>query len=316
MYRTWYPGAGSGEISNTKQKNMNTGIFFALGAYLLWGLFPIYWKWLHHVSALQLVGHRIGWSFIFLIIVIVFTKRWTKFRSSLTRKVLAVYAASGLLLSVNWLIYVWGVNAGYIVETSLGYFINPLLSVLLGVIFLRERLRPLQWLPIGLAAAGVIHLTFAYGSLPWIALSLAFSFGTYGLVKKLAPLGSLYGLTLETGAVFVPAVTYLLMLDFQGRGSFLHTDFVTHLLLVGSGLVTAVPLLLFASAVQRIPLSMVGVMQYITPTMQFLISVLVYKEAFTSTRLIGFSLVWAALIIFWLEGFFANRVKKKPIGTV
>ena len=290
---------------------MNTGILYALSAYLLWGLFPIYWKWLHDVPALQLVGHRIGWSFFFLILVIVFTKRWTKFRSSLTRKVLVVYMASGLLLSVNWLIYVWGVNAGHIVETSLGYFINPLLSVLLGVVFLRERLRPLQWLPIGLAAAGVLHLTFAYGSLPWIALSLAFSFGIYGLVKKLAPLGSLYGLTLETGAVFVPAVIYLMVIDYQGQGSFLHTALITNLLLVGSGLVTAVPLLLFASAVRRTPLSMMGVMQYITPTMQFLIGVLVYKEAFTSARLVGFSLVWVALIIFWLEGFFASRAKKK-----
>ncbi|MFZ5822165.1 MAG: EamA family transporter RarD [Chloroflexota bacterium] len=286
---------------------MKKGLLYALGAYGLWGLFPIYWKFVKHVPALQVIGHRIVWSFVLLFIVILATDQWTRLRSLLTRRVLAVYLLTGLLLSVNWLIYVWGVNAGYIVETSLGYFINPLISVLLGVFFLRERLRPVQWLPLGLATAGVLYLTFTYGRLPWIAISLAFSFGLYGLVKKLAPLGSLHGLTLETGMVFAPAVAYLLFAEIQGDGHFLRDGLATDLFLIGAGLVTTVPLLMFASAVQRIPLTMVGLMQYIAPTIQFLIGVLVYKEPFDQARLIGFGMVWVALVIFWVEGFWAHR---------
>ena len=292
---------------------MDTGIFYALGAYLIWGILPIYWKWLQQVPALQIIGHRIGWSFILLLTIIFMTGQWKKFRSAWTRRVLTVYFSSGLLLSVNWLIYVWAVNAGHIVETSLGYFINPLLSVLLGVIFFHERLRPMQWLPLGLAAAGVLYLTIVIGSLPWIALSLAFSFGFYGLVKKLAPLGSLFGLTIETGVVFIPAFIYLIVMDSQGQGNFFQGDFLMSLLLIGAGVVTAVPLLMYASAVRRIPLSIVGVLQYITPTMQFLIGVLVYKEVFTSAKLIGFSMVWVALIIFWVEGIVEGRKSRTLI---
>jgi chloramphenicol-sensitive protein RarD len=295
---------------------MNAGIWYALGAYVLWGLFPIYWKWLQHVPALQVIGHRIGWSFILLLIVIIATKQWTKFRSTLTRRVLGVYLIAGLLLSINWLVYVWGVNSGQVVETSLGYFINPLLSVLLGLIFLKERLRPMQWIPIGLAAFGVVYLTWTYGSLPWIALSLAFSFGFYGLVKKTSPLGSLYGLTLETGLVFVPALAYLIFVENTGQGSFGHTGIGSDLLLVGAGVVTTVPLLMFASAAKRIPLTMVGIMQYIAPTIQFLLGVLVYKEPFTRTSLIGFSMIWVALIFFWVEGAFVHRAQKAIVETV
>jgi chloramphenicol-sensitive protein RarD len=295
---------------------MNSGIWYALGAYVLWGLFPIYWKWLHHVPALEVIGHRIGWSFILLMIVIFATNQWKKFRSTLTRRVLGVYLIAGILLSFNWLIYVYGVNSEHVVETSLGYFINPLLSVLLGMIFLKERLRPLQWLPIGLAALGVIYLTWTYGSLPWIALSLAFTFGIYGLVKKTSPLGSLYGLTLETGWVFLPALGYLIYIESIGQGAFGHTGMVSNLLMIGAGAVTTIPLLMFASAAKRIPLTMVGIMQYIAPTLQFLIGVLIYKEPFTTTRLIGFSLVWAALIIFWVEGVFARKTRKPIIEAV
>jgi len=286
------------------------GILYALGAYSLWGLFPIYWKWLQAVPALQLIGHRIGWSFILLMIVILASRQWTKFRSTLTRRVLGVYLIAGLLLSVNWLIYIWGVNSEHVVETSLGYFINPLLSVLLGMIFLKERLRPLQWLPIGLAASGVIYLTWTYGSLPWIALSLAFTFGFYGLVKKTAPLGSLYGLTLETGLVFLPALAYLVYVESTGQGAFGHTGIISGLLMVGAGAVTTIPLLMFASAARRIPLTMVGILQYIAPTLQLLLGVLLYKEPFTQARLIGFSLVWVALIVFWVEGVIARKSQK------
>ncbi len=290
---------------------MKKGIWYAVGAYAAWGVFPIYWKWLHTVPAIQVIAHRIIWSFALLAIIIFVTRQWGAFRrAAFSRRVLLIYLAAAVLLSINWFTYVWAVNAGFIVETSLGYFINPLLSVLLGVVFLRERLRPWQWLPIGLAAAGVIYLTVAYGSLPWIALTLAVSFGIYGLVKKTAPLGSLHGLTLETGLLLVPAIGFLVYTEAAGQGAFLHSGWVTDLLLAGAGVVTTIPLLMFASAAQRIPLSLVGILQYIAPTLQFLIGVLLYREPFDRSHLIGFSVVWLALIIFWLEGFLARRKLK------
>jgi len=293
---------------------MNKGIWNGLAAYAMWGFFPIYWKLLHEVPALQVIGHRISWSFILLIAVILFTKQWQKFRSvALVPKVIGIYALAGVLLSINWLVYVWGVNSGFIVETSLGYFINPLISVLLGVLFLRERLRTMQWVAVGLAAAGVIYLTFTYGRPPWIALSLAFSFGIYGFVKKMAPLGSLYGLTLETALVSPLALIYLLFVQFAGTGAFLHQGSLTDFLLIGTGAVTSIPLLMFASAARQIPLTMIGILQYIAPTLQFLIGVFLYHEPFDQSRLVGFSLVWLALMVFWVENYLANRVPVEPI---
>jgi len=293
---------------------MNKGILNGIGAYVLWGFFPIYWKFLHEVSALQVIGHRIGWSFLLLIMVIVLTNQWKEFRSTaLKAKTIGIYLIAGILLSINWLVYVWGVNAGFIVETSLGYFINPLVSVLLGVIFLRERLRSVQWIPVALAAAGVIYLTVTYGRPPWIALSLAFSFGTYGLVKKIAPLGSLYGLTLETAIVFPIALIYLAYANISGTGAFLHQGVRTDIFLIGTGVVTSIPLLMFASAARQIPLTMIGILQYIAPTLQFLIGVFVYHELFDQSRLFGFGLVWMALIIFWVENYLASRVPVQPI---
>jgi chloramphenicol-sensitive protein RarD len=296
---------------------MNKGILYGIGAYVLWGFFPIYWKVLHQVSALQVIGHRIGWSFIILIIYILVTRQWQEFRGlAFNLKTIGIYAVAGVLLSINWLMYVWGVNAGFIVETSLGYFINPLLSVLLGVIFLRERLRPVQWIPVILVAIGVIYLTVAYGRLPWIALTLAFSFGFYGLVKKLAPLGSLYGLTLETAIVFPIALVYLVFVEVNGTGAFLHDGARVDLFLAGAGIVTTIPLLMFASAAKQIPLTMVGILQYIAPTLQFLIGIFIYKEPFDHSHLIGFGIVWAALIIFWIENFVAHRAPVEPIAEL
>jgi len=295
---------------------MNKGIWYAIGAYTLWGLFPIYWKWLQHVPALQVLGHRILWSFLLLIMVMLVSRQWSAFRKrALTMRVFPIYLASALLLALNWLTYIWAINAGFVVESSLGYFINPLLSVLLGVIFLRERLRPLQWLPVGLAAVGVLYLALVYGSLPWIALTLAFTFGFYGLVKKTAPLGSLYGLALETGILFLPALGYLLLTGISGQGAFLRSGAVSDLLLVGAGLVTTIPLLMFASAAQRIPLSLVGILQYIAPTLQFLLGVLVYREPFSPARLTGFGIVWLALVIYAVEGFFAQRRQPAPLSA-
>jgi chloramphenicol-sensitive protein RarD len=293
---------------------MNKGIWYGIGAYVLWGFFPIYWKFLHNVPALQVIGHRIAWSFIMLMIFVLLTRQWAEFRSvSFNWKTIGIYSVAAVLLSINWLIYIWGVNSGFIIETSLGYFINPLLSVLLGVVFLRERLRPMQWLPVGLAAIGVAYLTYVYGRLPWIALSLALTFGFYGFVKKLSPLGSLYGLTLETGIVFPFALVYLVYVGLTGTGAFRHEGTLTDILLIGAGLVTTIPLLMFASAAKLIPLSIVGLLQYIAPTIQFLIGVFIYKEPFDTAHLIGFSIVWLALIIFALESYIANRAPAEPI---
>jgi chloramphenicol-sensitive protein RarD len=293
---------------------MNKGILNGLAAYALWGFFPIYWKFLHQVPALQVIGHRISWSFVLLIVIIFATRQWKDFRTAaLTPKVIGIYSIAAVLLTVNWLVYVWGVNAGFIVETSLGYFINPLLSVLLGVIFLRERLRRTQWIPVGIAAVGVIYLTAVYGRLPWIALSLAFSFGFYGFVKKLAPLGSLYGLTLETGIVFPIALIYLLVVEVNGTGAFAHDGASITLLLIGAGAVTTIPLLMFASAAREIPLTVVGLLQYIAPTIQFLIGIFIYREPFDQSHLIGFGIVWVALVIFWVENLRAHRVPVTPL---
>ena len=286
---------------------MNKGIWYALGAYIFWGLFPIYWKLLASVPALQLLGHRIFWSFLLLFGIVIVSRQGKALKAALNWRVVLIYAVAGILIAINWLTYVWAVGAGFIVETSLGYFINPLLSVLLGVIFLRERLRPLQWLPIGLAAAGVLYLTFAYGALPWVALTLAVSFGFYGLVKKTAPLGALPGLTLETGILFLPALFFLVFSQFTGMGAFLHSTTLSDVMLVGAGLVTVVPLMMFALAAPRISLTTIGVLQYVNPTMQFLLGVLIFKEPFDHHRLIGFGVVWVALILFGVEGFLAQR---------
>lgn len=283
------------------------GIVYAIGAYLMWGLFPLYWKQLEAIPALQLIGHRITWSFVFLMLAILVTRQQVALRTALNTATVRIYLVAAVLISVNWFTYVWAVTQGFVVEASLGYYINPLFSVLLGLIVFRERLRPIQWLPIALAALGVAYLTLTFGSLPWIALVLAVTFGLYGLVKKTAPLGSLFGLTLETGLLFVPAVGYLLLSEAVGQGAFLHSGLKADWMMVGGGLVTAVPLLLFASAAPRVPLSTIGVLQYVNPTMQFLLGVLVYHEPFTHDRLIGFGMVWVGLALFWAEGLYARR---------
>ncbi len=296
---------------------MNKGIWYALGAYGIWGLFPIYWKWIGHVPALQTISHRIVWSCLILFGIILITRQWKEFSQVIRNaRVLRIYTVAAIVLGNNWLVYVWAVNAGFVVETSLGYFINPLINVLIGVLFLRERLRPMQWIPIGLATTGVLYLTFAYGSLPWIALTLAFSFAFYALIKKMAPLNSLHGLTLETGVLFVPALFYLLFVETAGQGAFLHTGVGADALLIGAGLVTTIPLLLFATAARRISLSLIGILQYIAPTLQFLCGVLIYREPFTQSQLIGFGFVWASLIIFAVEGFVSHRTQSAAVVTV
>ncbi len=296
---------------------MSRGIWLVVGAYVAWGFLPVYWKQLHQVPAPQLLSHRIFWSWLALMAVIGLRKEFKSLWAALKDpRVWRVYLAASLLIAANWLTYVWAVNAGFIVETSLGYFINPLISVLLGVVFLRERLRPWQWLPIGLAAAGVLYLALAYGALPWIALTLAFSFGFYGLVKKTAPLGSFHGLALETGILLLPAMLYLGHTGLAGQGAFLKLGWRSDFLLAGAGLVTTIPLLMFASGAKRIPLTLMGFLQYIAPTLQFLLGVLVYREPFTRTQLAGYGLVWTALVLFAAEGYLAYRAKAAALARL
>jgi chloramphenicol-sensitive protein RarD len=286
---------------------MTNGIWYAIGAYLLWGVLPIYWKWISHVSALELIAHRIVWSCLMLGGAIIIARQWKSFTASLTARVVRLYAVAALFIAINWFTYVWAVNTGRVVHASLGYFINPLISVVLGVMVLGEHLRPFQWLAVGLAALGVLYLTLTLGVPPWISLTLAGSFGVYGLVKKTAPLGSIHGLTIETAILVLPAIGYLFLLEQVGGGAFFRTGVVTAILIIGTGIVTAAPLLLFASAVQRVPLSQIGLLQYIAPTMQLLLGVFLYREPFTRTQLIGFSMVWAGLIVFGLEGFLVRK---------
>ncbi len=297
---------------------MNKGIWYAFSAYLLWGLLPVYLKSVQDVPALQILGHRIIWSTLLLMLIVTWQASWGAIRQILRyRRAMWILFLAACLLAVNWLTYIWGVNSGFVIEASLGYFINPLISVLLGVFFLKERLRLWQWLPIGLAAAGVMYLTWSYGRLPWIALVLAFSFGTYGLIKKLAPVSALQGLMVETMLLFVPALAYLVFVEFQGTGAFGHGGWFHSLLLTLAGPATAIPLLLFASGARLIPLSTLGVLQYIAPTSQFLLGVLVFHEPFNFERLVGFGIIWLALILLALEGFWSRRkLSQKQIVPV
>lgn len=287
---------------------MKKGILLAVSAYLFWGLLPIYWKSIQSVPSLEIIGHRIVWAFLFLLIIQIFRNRWSRIRIKLKeKKTRLIFAATTCLIGFNWFLYVWAVNSGYIVETSLGYFINPLVSVFLGVLILRESLRSFQWLAIAIAAAGVLYMTFLYGIFPWIALTLGFSFGLYGLLRKIGALDAIDGLTFETGMLFLPALVYLILLESEGFGAFAHNSLRITVLLSMAGVVTALPLILFAAAVRRIPLSMMGILQYILPTMLFVLGIFVYKETFSVERLIGFFFIWIALILFTMENIVFQR---------
>jgi chloramphenicol-sensitive protein RarD len=283
------------------------GSWYTALAYALWGFFPIYWKFLAGISVLQLTCHRIVWSFVVLAAMLTGANGWRAMRLAVRSwRTIGVYSLAALVIALNWLIFVWAVEIARIVEISLGYFINPLLSVVLGVIFFRERLRLLQWVSVLIAGAAVLYLTIAVGRLPWIALSLAAAFGTYGVLKKIAPLGAVHGLTLETGILFLPAAAWLGIEELRGTGALFHAGWVRDALMLGAGPVTTFPLLLFAAGVQRIPLSVVGMLQYINPTMQVLTAVFLYHEPFSRVQLIGFSLVWCALALFAVESYLAR----------
>lgn len=295
------------------QPTKNRGVSSAAIAYVIWGLFPLYWHALAHVPPLEVLMHRIVWSCVLLGGVLVVTRQGTSLLAAARNpRVLGIYTVAAVLVSINWFVYVWAVGQGFVVETSLGYFINPLISVLLGVVLLRERLRRAQWVAVGLAALGVAYLTVSYGQLPWIALSLAVSFALYGLVKKLSPLGSVQGLALETGLLALPAFAFLVFGPASPGGAFVEAQPVTMALLVGAGVATTVPLLLFGSAARKIPLVWIGLLQYIAPTIQFALGILVFHETMTADRLIGFSAVWVALAVFAVEGALAHRATLVP----
>jgi chloramphenicol-sensitive protein RarD len=275
------------------------GAISGLGAYALWGVFPLYFPLLEPAGGLEIVAHRVLWSLLFVGLLLTVLRRWGHVRAAVrSPRTLLVLGGAAVLVATNWLIYVYGVNSGQVVETSLGYFINPLVSVVLGVVVFSERLRPLQWVAVGVATLAVAVLTIDYGRPPWIALGLALSFGMYGLMKKVVAIEAAPGLFLETALVAIPAGVVLAVLHAGGDGTFANAGAGHALLLASAGVATAVPLLLFAAAARRIPLSTVGLLQYLTPLMQLAIGVFVYGEPMPPARLAGFVIVWVALAVF------------------
>ncbi|WP_454723852.1 MULTISPECIES: EamA family transporter RarD [Cupriavidus] len=287
---------------------MQIGILYALLAYIIWGLLPLYIKSLHGIAPTEILLHRMVWSLVFLGLVLAWRRHWGWLRVAWSNpRLLAGFVASALLLSGNWFLYIWSVSNGRVVDASLGYFINPLFNVLLGVMFLHERLRPWQWLSIAIAAAGVLWLTVAAGQLPWIALALAASFGGYGLLRKTATLGALEGLSLETLLLFPLAAASLAYLFASGQAGFSEAGSSVQLLTLLAGPVTAVPLLLFAAGARRIPLSLLGLLQYTGPTLQLLLGVWLWHEPFPASKQAGYALIWISLVIYALEGLLAGR---------
>ena len=275
------------------------GVLYAGLAFLSWGFLPVYWKALIAVPALEIIMHRLFWSFLFLVLLMVLQRRWREFAGIVrNRRILLTLLVTSLILSGNWLLYVWAVNQNHILQASLGYYINPLVNVVLGTIFLRERLRAPQILAVLLAAAGVVYLTVSYGVFPWISLGLALSFGFYGLIRKVAPVGSLVGLAVETMLLSLPAAVYLIYLGIQGVGTIFRVGLKTDLLLLGVGVITAVPLLLFTLGARRIYLSTLGLMQYLAPSGMFLLAVFHYHEPFSTAQIWTFVMIWTALGIY------------------
>jgi len=278
------------------------GLIYGLAAYLLWGIFPLYYPLLEPAGPVEIVANRIVWSLVVVVVLLALRRRWGWIRPLLRdRRRMLLLTAAAIVIAVNWGTYVYGVNSDQVVETSLGYFINPLVSILFGVVLFKERLRRWQWFAVALGAVAVLVLAIDYGRLPWIALILAFSFGTYGLLKKTIGMGALESLSVETALLFLPALLFLTFLNLQGTSALQEEGAASAALLATTGLVTAVPLLFFGAAATRIPLSWIGLLQYTAPVLQFLIGVTIYNEPMPASRLIGFSLVWVALAILALD---------------
>jgi chloramphenicol-sensitive protein RarD len=275
------------------------GVILAASAFLIWGLSPIYWKALAGVPAFEILMHRMIWSFVFLAPLVLLQGHLKDLIGALTSgRTLSILFLTTLIVGGNWFLYIWAINSDHILQTSLGYYITPLVNVLLGVVFLKERLRRLQLVAVGLAAVGVTYLTLSYGQFPWVALALAFSFGFYGLIRKVASVGPLVGLTVETLLLSIPASTYLLYLDHTGRGAFLHAGTTISLMLMGAALMTGLPLLLFTMGTKLLRLATVGFLQYIAPSCTFLLAVFIYHEPLVPAQLCTFGLIWTALAIY------------------
>ncbi|GAA3279351.1 EamA family transporter RarD [Dactylosporangium vinaceum] len=287
---------------------LRRGYLSALTANVLWGVFPLYFHALRPAGAVEVLAHRVVWSLLSMVLVLMVIRRWRSVRDLLRqRKRMAGLAAAAVLIAVNWGVYIFAVNTDRVVEASLGYFINPLFVILLGVLILRERLRTLQWVALGIGAVAVVILSVDYGRLPWIALTLAASFGCYGLVKKRLGLPAAEGLFLESGVLMLPALLYLLWLTTNHQSTFGTVSAWHSVMLAGSGVLTAVPLLLFAEAANRVPLSGLGILQYLTPTLQLIIGVAVFSEPLPPVRLAGFVIVWCALALFSWDAFRTAR---------
>ena len=295
-------------MNRDASRDAGRGALAAAVCYAAWGLFPIYWKKLADVDATELIAHRHVWSLGFVLIVLAMTSGISELRATL-RSPTAVrwHALSGVLLTVNWLVYVWGVNHGHVLETSLGYFLVPLLNVALGRIVLHEKLRPAQWLAISLAVAGVALLLIGVGRLPWIALTLAGSFGMYGLLRKKSPLGPVVGLGLETLLLFPFALAYIVWQQATGVGALGRVSTVEHVMLLSAGVVTAIPLLLFAYGARRIRLATLGLLQYIAPTVQFILGIWVFHEPFSRERAMAFAFIWSGLALYTADNLWAQR---------
>lgn len=288
---------------------MNRGIFYAVFAFVFWGLHPIYWKLLQHVPSVEIVTHRIIWSLLFFICILSFRRQWTILKNKVkqSEKKLIMFLPA-FLIGSNWMMYIWAVNAGFIIETSLGYFISPLVIVFLGVIFLREKLTALQWTAIVLAFAGVLAMTLFYGQFPWISVFLALTWGVYGLLRKKSPLGPVEGLTLETILLAVPALIYFFYLTFQHQSSF-GSEMPTTLLLIGAGITSGLPLTVFIAGARLINYSLIGILQYIYPILIFLVGYVGYNEELTEAKIIGFAFIWVALILYSFSMFSRKNQK-------
>ena len=280
------------------ENEQRTGLLYGFGAYGMWGLVPLFWPLLKPSGAIEILAHRMVWSLAVVGLALLALRRWGWIRELLRQpRKLGLTALAATVISVNWGLYIWAVNNGHVVEASLGYFINPLVSIAIGVLVLGERLRRAQWVAVGLSFAAVLVLAIGYGRPPWISLILAFSFATYGLIKKKLNMGGLESLAAETAVLFLPALGYVLWLGAQGQSTFASHGVAHSLLLAATGLVTAIPLVFFGMAAIRVPLSTLGLLQYMAPVFQFGLGVLYFHEAMPPERWAGFSLVWAALVI-------------------
>lgn len=283
---------------NTSAKEI-PGVAYAMAAYIFWGFLALYWKALSQVPAGEILAHRVIWSFLFVAVLLLATGRWSELKTIVVqrRKMLGVFLAA-ILVSINWFIYIWAVNSNHIVEASLGYYINPLINVALGILFLKEKLNFWQSVSLTLAAIGVGIITFQYGNIPWVALSLALSFGLYGLIKKMTNIDSIIALAMETVFILPVALIYVFYVQSTGVGSYGTGSWNTTILLTCAGVVTALPLLWFAQGARKVTLSTMGFIQYLSPSISLLIGVFIFKEAFTATHLLSFGIIWVALIVY------------------